>query len=107
MCSPIGGPLRGHDGTHEPEIPESRVGSGNGTGRGLSGPTGDVDTARVDVLTALRNSPHPLSDDELAEILGRDRQVISRECRSLAFRGLVIREQQAAGVVNKVTTGDS
>ncbi len=73
----------------------------------MSAGTGPVDTAGVDVLTALRSSPHPLSDDELAEMLGKDRQVISRECRSLAFRGLVIREQLPAGVVNKVTTGDS
>lgn len=66
-----------------------------------------ADTGNVDVLNVLRNSPCPLSDDELAEMLGRDRRSVSHECRGLAFRGLLIREQLGAGpVINKVSIGD-
>jgi predicted transcriptional regulator len=61
----------------------------------------------MDVLTALRNSDRPLADDELAELLGRDQRVIGQECRRLAFRGLIIREQHPRGVtVNKIYSGD-
>ena len=60
----------------------------------------------MDVMTALRESPHPLSDDELAAMLGRDSRSIGQECRTLAFRGLVIREQQPDRMVNKVYRGD-
>jgi predicted transcriptional regulator len=61
----------------------------------------------VDVLTALRSSPDPLSDAQLAEMLGREERAVSHECRGLAFRGLVIREQQGSGpILNKVSTGD-
>ena len=61
----------------------------------------------MDVLTALRNSDRPLADDELAEILGRDVRSVSQECRHLAFRGIVIREQHPKGMtVNKVYSGD-
>lgn len=40
-------------------------------------------------------------------MLGREERSVSHECRGLAFRGLVIREQQGAGpILNKVSTGD-
>lgn len=63
----------------------------------------------MDVLTALRSSPHPLSDDDLAQMLGRDLRSVSHECRGLAFRGLVIREQQQGSgpIMNIVSTGES
>ncbi len=64
------------------------------------------DSTGMDVLTALRQSPRPLSDDELAEMLGRDSRTIGQECRTLAFRGLVIREQLPNKMVNKVYRGD-
>jgi predicted transcriptional regulator len=64
------------------------------------------DSSDMDVLTALRQSPEPLSDDELAEMLGRDSRTIGQECRSLAFRGLVIREQLPNKMINKVYRGD-
>jgi predicted transcriptional regulator len=64
------------------------------------------DSSGMDVLTALRQSPEPLSDDELAEMLGRDSRTIGQECRSLAFRGLVIREQLPNKMINKVYRGD-
>jgi predicted transcriptional regulator len=61
----------------------------------------------MDVLTALRNSDRPLADDELAQILGRDQRSVSQECRHLAFRGIVIREQHPRGVtVNRVYFGE-
>lgn len=61
----------------------------------------------MDVLTALRSSPHPLSDAQLAQMLGREERSVSHECRSLAFRGIVIREQEGGGpIVNKVSIGD-
>lgn len=67
-----------------------------------------VDNGHMDVLTALRSSPHPLSDDDLAQMLGRDLRSVSHECRGLAFRGLVIREQQGSGpIMNIVSIGDS
>lgn len=73
----------------------------------LSSAVGRVDTGRVDVLTVLRSSPHPLSDAQLAELLGREERSVSHECRGLAFRGLVIREQDGGGpILNKVSTGD-
>jgi len=73
----------------------------------LSGGGRQVDTGHVDVLTALRSSSQPLSDAELAEMLGREERSVSHECRGLAFRGLLIREQQGNGpILNKVSTGD-
>lgn len=85
---------------------KGRVGKG-GQPTFLSARRGRVDIGRVDVLTVLRSSPHPLSDAELAELLGREERSVSHECRGLAFRGLVIREQEGAGpIVNKVSTGD-
>jgi predicted transcriptional regulator len=61
----------------------------------------------MDVLTVLRNSDRPLADDELAELVGRDPRSVSQECRRLAFRGILIREQHSGGVtVNKVYTGE-
>lgn len=40
-------------------------------------------------------------------MLGRDERSVSHECRGLAFRGLVIREQDGGGpILNKVSLGD-
>ena len=59
------------------------------------------------MLTALRSSPQPLSDAELAQILGREERSVSHECRGLAFRGLVVREQDGGGpILNKINVGD-
>lgn len=61
----------------------------------------------MDVLTALRSSPHPLSDADLAVMLGRDARSVGHECRNLAFRGILIREQDGDGaILNKVSIGD-
>jgi hypothetical protein len=46
-----------------------------------------------------------LGDDELAAALGIDRQEVVRHCRRLAFQGLVIREETATGIVNRLDGG--
>lgn len=40
-------------------------------------------------------------------MLGRDARSIGHECRNLAFRGILIREQEGGGpVFNKISVGD-
>jgi hypothetical protein len=46
-----------------------------------------------------------MGDDELAAALGIGRQEVVRRCRRLAFQGLVIREETAHGIVNKLDGG--
>jgi predicted transcriptional regulator len=65
----------------------------------------------MDILTALRLAERGMDDDELAAVLGVDRQEVVRHCRRLAFQGIVIREQMGDGsIVNKLDdtgkTGD-
>jgi predicted transcriptional regulator len=61
----------------------------------------------MDVMDALRESDHPLADEELADILGRDLRKVGQECRHLAFQGIVIREQHPRGgfTVNRIYSG--
>lgn len=40
-------------------------------------------------------------------MLGREERSVSHECRGLAFRGIVVREQDGGGpILNKVSIGD-
>ena len=49
-----------------------------------------------------------MDDDELAEALGVDRREVLRQCRRLAFQGLVIREETRGGkLINKLDGGNS
>lgn len=48
-----------------------------------------------------------MDDDELAEALGIDRREVLRQCRRLAFQGLVIREETFDGrLINKLDGGN-
>lgn len=90
----------------EDEDGETAVGSRTGLDPAIEKGATSGDSTGMDVLTALRQSPQPMSDDELAEMLGRDSRSIGQECRTLAFRGLVIREQVPNRMVNRVYRGD-
>jgi predicted transcriptional regulator len=47
-----------------------------------------------------------MDDDELAAALGIDRQEVVRQCRRLAFQGIIIREEIGSGlIVNKLDGG--
>lgn len=60
----------------------------------------------MDILAALRMSDGPLDDDQLAEVLGADRGDVVRQCRRLAFQGIIIREQGRSGnIVNTLDRG--
>ena len=60
----------------------------------------------MDIVSALRAANRGMDDDELASSLGIDRQEVVRQCRRLAFQGLVIREETASGsIVNKLDGG--
>ena len=48
-----------------------------------------------------------MDDDELANALGLDRREVLRQCRRLAFQGLVIREETRDGrLINKLDGGN-
>lgn len=48
-----------------------------------------------------------MDDDELANALGMDRREVLRQCRRLAFQGLVIREETRDGrLINKLDGGN-
>jgi predicted transcriptional regulator len=60
----------------------------------------------VDILSALRAADRGMDDDELADVLGIDRQEVVRQCRRLAFQGIVIREEMdGERIVNKLDGG--
>jgi predicted transcriptional regulator len=62
----------------------------------------------MDIVKALRLADRPLDDDQLAAVLGVDRRDVHRQCRRLAFQGIIIREQGPAGnIVNKLDRGAS
>ena len=49
-----------------------------------------------------------MDDDELAAVLGTDRREVLRQCRRLAFQGLVIREETRDGrLINKLDGGSA
>lgn len=49
-----------------------------------------------------------MDDDELATALGIDRREVLRQCRRLAFQGLVIREETRDGrLINKLDEGNT
>jgi transcription initiation factor IIE alpha subunit len=62
----------------------------------------------VDIVSALREAGRGLDDDELAEALGVDRREVLRQCRRLAFQGLIIREATRDGrLMNKLDGGNT
>ena len=57
----------------------------------------------MDILGALRAANRPLSDDELAAVLGADRRQVMQRCKRLAFQGILIRESSPSGaIVNRL-----
>ncbi len=60
----------------------------------------------MDIISALRASDGPLDDDQLAAALGVDRREVHRQCRRLAFQGVIIRENGPNGnIVNHLDRG--
>jgi predicted transcriptional regulator len=59
----------------------------------------------VDILSALRAANRAMDDDELAAALAIDRGEVVRQCRRLAFKGIIIREETASGFANKLDGG--
>lgn len=60
----------------------------------------------MDIISALRASEGPLDDDQLAAALGVDRSEVHRQCRRLAFQGVIIRENGPNGnIVNHLDQG--
>ncbi len=62
----------------------------------------------MDIISALRASDGPLDDDQLAATLGVDRSEVHRQCRRLAFQGVIIRENGPNGqIVNHLDRGSA
>lgn len=60
----------------------------------------------MDIISALRASDRPLDDNQLAAVLGVDPREVHRQCRRLAFQGIVIRENGPNGtIVNHLDRG--
>jgi hypothetical protein len=60
-------------------------------------------TVADDVLRALRARPNGMTDAELAALLRKRHQHINQTCRTLADRGLLIRDDAYGGIINKVS----
>ncbi len=62
----------------------------------------------MDIITALRTSDRPLDDEQLAAVLGVDPREVHRQCRRLAFQGVIIRESGPNGkIVNHLDQGSA
>lgn len=62
----------------------------------------------MDIITALRTSDRPLDDEQLAAVLGVEPREVHRQCRRLAFQGVIIRESGPNGkIVNHLDQGSA
>lgn len=69
---------------------------------------GRDDARHMDIITALRTSERPLDDNQLAAVLGVDPGDVHRQCRRLAFQGVIIRESRPDGsIVNHLDHGSA